>query len=109
MKKAHLICGLVVVVATIVAVSTASHAGKYSRPKPHNSIAAGGEKTASMSDCMSFCSSFPGGSMSKSKAMFNKQFGAPNSTRGRVTTYNYDSYTKIILDCSGGCYARCMQ
>jgi hypothetical protein len=108
MRRTHLICGLVIAVVAIVAVSGVTHAGKYSRPKPHV-VGAGGEMTTSMSDCMSFCSSFPGGSRGSSKAMFNKQFGAPASTQGRVYTYNYDSYTKIILDCSGGCYARCMQ
>ncbi len=109
MKKTHLIFGIILITAMIIAISTASHAGgKYSRPKTY-SVTAGGEETASLSDCMSFCSTFVGGSARKSKTMFKKQFGEPISVVRGVSTYDYDSYTKIILDCSRGCYARCMQ
>jgi len=109
MKRTHIVFGIILLTTMITAISTASYAGgKYSRPKTYT-VTAGGEKTESMSDCMSFCSSFVGGSARKSKAMFKKQFGEPISVVREVSTYDYDSYTKIILDCSRGCYARCMQ
>lgn len=104
MKRTHFIYGLVLVVAAIVAMSSVSYAGRYSKPKPYvdRGIAAGGEKTTSMSDCMSFCSSFVGGSMSKSRAMFNKQFGAPVSVIRGVSTYNYEVIRRSSSIVRGG-------
>ena len=67
------------------------------------------EQTESMSDCMTFCASHKSRGRRRDCAMFAKQFGPMIEDDGLIKEYNYDDYTKVILDCrKGACYCRCL-
>ncbi len=112
MKKTHVILMVATVFVAALVLSTAYAGGhKYQKRETMRGKSAGasGEATMSMSDCMTFCAGFScAGGSNKAKADFERQFGDPIDVTGRVTTYSYDNYTNVILDCSGRCYCRCL-
>lgn len=109
MKKVSLlILGVAVVGLVFLAFNASAH--KYQRkqytPPEENTSA---ESMTSMSDCMSFSSSFTSRGKANDAASFKREFGTPLGSTGRTTTYNYDQYTQILLDCPGGkCNCRCL-
>lgn len=94
----------------LLAYAMSASANKYQKYKytpPATDTTA--ESTTSMSDCMTFSANFQCKGKANNEADFNRQFGQPLSHSGSMATYNYDQYTKIILDCSGrGCHTRCL-
>lgn len=110
MKKMGYILAVFAVVA-LIAVSMNASAHKYQQkaytPGSENVMAA--ESVTSMSDCMSYSASHKSRGMTSDKQLFTKQFGQPVGKRGGKTTFDYDNYTNIILDCSGPkCHCRCL-
>lgn len=101
MKKLCLI-GLVVGIAALVA--SLSIAGNKYRQTPYEPPESGevaaDESVTSMSDCMSFSANHKTKGSETDKAEFKRQFGEPITKNASSITYNYDKYTKIILDCS---------
>ena len=117
MKKILFIVAILSFVAGLVVFATDAQAGKYNkmRQQTWQTADTGGgdvysaEKNRSMTDCMEFSANFRSRGISKDKAVFNKQYGTPQSQGSRMCTYNYDNYTNIMLDCSKGrCYSKCM-
>lgn len=109
MKKMFpVVIGLAAVAIIFLAFNASAH--KYQRQQytpPEETASA--ESVTSMSDCMNFSASFTSKGLESDKASFHREFGSPVSTAGRTATYNYDKYTKIILDCPGGkCNCRCL-
>lgn len=109
--KRLLIAGITGFCVALLMFSTIANAHKYLRKTTDSSPdVMSAEKARSMSDCMTYSANHVSKGCSKDKSMFSKQFGDPIERNGPITSYNYDEYTKIILDCSkASCYCRCMQ
>lgn len=109
MRKTVLLVAVVVGLGLLAYAMNAS-AHKYQKYKytpPATDTTA--ESTTSMSDCMTYSANFQCKGKTTNEADLNRQFGEPMSHSGSMTTYNYDQYTKIILDCPGrNCYTRCL-
>jgi len=113
MKKIVFLAAAVAFIAGLLVISTDAQANKYNKmryqpPKQESSDIYSAENNRSMTDCMQYAANFKSRGMKKDKADFNKQYGAPMSQANRTCTYSYDKYTNIILDCSRGCFAKCM-
>ena len=109
MKKRYpVILGLVVTTLVFVAFNASAHKYLRKTSTPTQDVIAA-ESVTSMSDCMNFSASFGSRGRANDQASFKREFGAPISRSGRTTTYNYDNYTRILLDCSGNsCNCRCL-
>lgn len=114
MMKKILVVAIVAVAlsaAWSVFVKNAS-ASKYNKMKysaPVSAEVADAEKVRSMNDCMSYTANHVSKGHEADHALFSKQFGKATNTSGAVATYNYDDYTKIMLDCSRRlCSCRCL-
>ena len=102
------------VVIAVAFIATAALAGghKYQQ-KPFEPVdtedVAAAESVTSMSDCMTFSASHKTKGHETDKAEFHRQFGEPTSKTGNMMTYNYDKYTKVVLDCTQrSCSCRCL-
>ena len=119
MKKANFaLFGLAVICFVVIGFVVSAHAGKYSKsttPAPMsqetvNAILASPEQTRSMTDCQSYCTNLVTKGQAADKAEFKKQYGEPIGQLGSSTEYNYDKYTRILLDCpTKSCSCRCAQ
>ncbi len=87
-------------------------ASKYDKMKysaPVSAEVSDAEKVRSMNDCMSYTANHVSKGNEADHALFSKQFGKATNTNGAVTSYSYDSYTNISLDCSRRlCSCRCL-
>ncbi len=107
--------GSAVICAVVLGIAVSAHAGKYSQPvynppQENELITATPEQVTSMTDCMAYSARHVSKGVAADKEMFKKEYGEPIGTSGSTTEYNYDKYTKIILDCSKkSCNCRCMQ
>jgi len=104
---------LAVVAIAIVTISIEASAHKY-KPKKHSAWSETSlmlaEKERSLTDCMTYSANHVSKGRKSDRSMFGRQFGSPSTMNGAVWTYNYDQYTRIVLDCSGSrCSCRCLQ
>lgn len=73
------------------------------------------QRKESMDSCMNFARNFGSQGTLEDKASFQEQFGMPVEVNTRydvdddvVTVYNFDNFTRIVLDCDyGRCHCRC--
>ncbi len=102
MKK---LCLVAVVIGLAALVASLSVAGNKYRTSPYEPPESGevaaDESVRSMADCMEFSTNHKSRGHSGDKAEFKKQFGDPISESVSKITYNYDKYTKVVLNCSG--------
>ena len=101
----------VVIAVALIATSALAVGNKYKQkafePADTSDVAAD-ESVTSMSDCMTFSAGHKTKGLEGDKAEFGKQFGEPVNKAGTLMTYNYDKYTKVMLDCSKkSCSCRC--
>lgn len=113
MRKTTVLLAALTAAAAIAAGTASSHAAsKYGKMKyspPESPMVADAEKVRSMDDCMSYTANHVSRGHEADRSMFAKQFGQPTSAQGAVSTYSYDSYTNIMLDCSRSmCSCRCL-
>ena len=113
MKRILLLTAAVAVVAGLLTISMDASANKYNKmryqaPQTESGDVYSAEKNRSMTDCMQYAANFKSRGMAKDKADFNRQYGNPTGDMGRALTYKYDNYTNITLDCSRGCYCKCV-
>lgn len=102
---------LVMVVAAAFIATAALAAGNKYRQTPVVVVEepVNAESVTSMSDCMTFSASHKTKGLEGDKSEFDRQFGQPVSKTGNLMTYNYDKYTKVMLDCSKrSCSCRCV-
>lgn len=73
------------------------------------------QRKDSMNSCMNFARNFGTQGTLEDKVSFQEQFGMPVEVNTPydvaddvVTVYNFDNYTRIVLDCAyGRCHCRC--
>lgn len=73
------------------------------------------QRKESLDGCMAFTRNFGTQGELEDKQSFQEQFGMPIQANTpydvddeSVTIYNFDNYTRIVLDCqSGQCHCRC--
>ena len=73
------------------------------------------QRKESMGSCMTFARNFGSQGTLEDKNSFQEQFGMPVQVNTPydvdddvVTVYNFDNYTRIVLDCAyGRCHCRC--
>lgn len=101
MKK---LCVIGLVVGIAVLIASLSIAGNKYRKTPYEPPASGevaaDESLTSMNDCMTLSANHQTKGPEADKAEFKRQFGDPITTNTSAITYNYDKYTKIVLNCS---------
>ncbi len=112
MKRTYL-ATIVAVTSTLIfagAVLAGGHKYQKSIDMPDDSgSAAVEEAVTSMSDCMTFSASHKSKGHEADKEEFVRQFGQPTGGKGSIHEYNYDKYTKVLLDCSARkCSCRCL-
>lgn len=108
MKKFALVA---VVAVAFIATAVYAAGNKYRQPTtlPVEEVVVNAESATSMSDCMTFSASHKTKGMTGDEAEFKRQFGEPVNKTGSLLTYNYDKYTKVLLDCSKkSCSCRCV-
>lgn len=110
MKK---LCLIGLAVGVVALVASLSMAGNKYRKTPYEPPVSGevgaDEAVTSMSDCMSFSANHKSKGSTGDKEEFKKQFGDPITAQSAVITYNYDKYTKVVLDCAAKkCNCRCL-
>lgn len=111
MKNRIGVVGLVTI-GVLFALSAFAKGNKYVQPgyaPSSTDDVAFAERTTSMSDCMTFSASHKTRGSAGDNAEFRRQFGTPLGSSGGVTEYSYDTYTKILIDCSKrSCSSRCL-
>jgi len=113
MRKA-VIAAAVAAAVGILAVGLANEASAHKYKKAREGIAqtqtvASAEKVRSMDDCMSYSANHVSKGHAADRKLFQRQFGTTVSKNGAKSTYNYDGYTYISLDCSRRlCSCRCV-
>ena len=100
---------VVVIVTAFIATAALASGNKYKQtPVVLVEEPVDSESVTSMSDCMTFSAGHKTKGLEGDKSEFNRQFGEPVSKTGNLMTYNYDKYTKVVLDCSKrSCNCRC--
>ncbi|MBT3182782.1 MAG: hypothetical protein HN337_09805 [Deltaproteobacteria bacterium] len=106
MKRTLII--LTLTAAVLISFDALAHKYKETQGMVRSQLTSA-EQTESMSDCMTFCASHRSRGRRKDCAMFSKQFGPMIEDDGILKEYNYDNYTKVILDCRRpSCHCRCL-